>query len=94
MHPDQPTPTPTTGDLWLDLLDDWSMLLFPTRLYLLAHDRRLLGIARYGTPLQRGNGRDMRRDAREEALDLAVYLWALGWRWTARVVLVVAWRLR
>lgn len=31
---------------------------------------------------------------REEALDLAVYLWGLGWRWTARGMLVLAWGLR
>lgn len=36
--------------------------------------REKVGIARYGTPLQVGNGRDMLRDAYEEALDLAVYL--------------------
>lgn len=33
-----------------------------------------LGVARYGTPLQVGNGRDWLRDAYEEALDLTVYL--------------------
>lgn len=37
-------------------------------------DRRKLGIKRYGTALQPHNGRDMLRDAYEEALDLAVYL--------------------
>jgi hypothetical protein len=36
--------------------------------------RRALGISRYGTPLQAGNGRDALRDAYEEALDLSVYL--------------------
>ena len=33
-----------------------------------------VGRARYGTPLQVGNGRDVLRDAYEEALDLAAYL--------------------
>ena len=33
-----------------------------------------LGIERYGTGLQAGNGRDMLLDAYEEALDLCVYL--------------------
>jgi hypothetical protein len=37
-------------------------------------NRRELGIKRYGTALQAFNGRDMLRDAYEEALDLAVYL--------------------
>lgn len=44
---------------------------------LVRHDlttRESLGIQRYGTPLQAGNGRDALRDAYEEALDLACYL--------------------
>jgi hypothetical protein len=36
--------------------------------------RKQIGIQRYGTPLQAGNGRDSLRDAYEEALDLACYL--------------------
>ena len=36
--------------------------------------RKALGIARYGQPLQAFNGRDAARDAREEILDLLVYL--------------------
>lgn len=36
--------------------------------------REALGIHRYGTSLQPGNGRDALRDAYEEALDLASYL--------------------
>lgn len=36
--------------------------------------RREVGIKRYGTALQAFNGRDMLRDAYEEALDLAIYL--------------------
>lgn len=36
--------------------------------------RLVLGIERYGTGLQAGNGRDMLKDAYEEALDLCVYL--------------------
>lgn len=38
------------------------------------HARLQLGIQRYGTGLQAHNGRDMLRDAYEEALDLCVYL--------------------
>ena len=37
-------------------------------------ERREIGIARYGTPLQAHNGRDALRDAYEEALDLTCYL--------------------
>jgi hypothetical protein len=38
------------------------------------HKRDHVGRARYGTPLQAGNGRDALVDAYEEALDLCVYL--------------------
>jgi hypothetical protein len=37
-------------------------------------DRDALGEAKYGTRLQAHNGRDVLKDAYEEALDLAVYL--------------------
>lgn len=37
-------------------------------------DRKQFGINKYGTALQSGNGRDMLRDAYEEALDLVIYL--------------------
>lgn len=33
-----------------------------------------MGLRKYGTRLQAGNGRDALKDAYEEALDLAVYL--------------------
>jgi hypothetical protein len=36
--------------------------------------RKQLGISRYGTALQAGNGRDALVDAYQEALDLAVYV--------------------
>lgn len=87
----QPTPKPGHGDVWAELIRATPM---PRTLRILCRERRALGVHRYGTPLQYGNGRDTRQDAREEALDLAVYLWALGWRWTARWALVVAWGLR
>jgi hypothetical protein len=88
---EQPNPKPAHGDLWASLLRATPM---PRSLRILCRERRALGVHRYGTPLQIDNDRDMRRDAREEALDLAVYLWALGWRWTARLALVLAWCLR
>lgn len=37
-------------------------------------DRKALGESRYGTALQPFNGRDMLKDAYEEALDLAIYI--------------------
>lgn len=36
--------------------------------------RKQLGIRKYGTALQSGNGRNMLLDAYEEVLDLAIYL--------------------
>jgi hypothetical protein len=36
--------------------------------------RKDFGLAKYGTPLQAGNGRDGLKDAYEEAIDLLVYL--------------------
>jgi hypothetical protein len=68
LAPEQPAPTPGEGDLWLELLD-----LLPDSLKPLALQRRLKGLASYGVPLQRGNGRDMRQDAIEELLDAVVY---------------------
>lgn len=38
------------------------------------HGRKVLGIKKYGTPLQANNGRNALQDAYEEALDLACYL--------------------
>lgn len=38
------------------------------------HERRSLGIQRYGSELLTHNGRDALRDALEEAVDLATYL--------------------
>lgn len=58
---EQPNPTPSTGDLWQELID-------------LMHERRAVGIERYKTPLQPNNGRNALRDALEESLDKTVYL--------------------
>ena len=101
---EQPNPKPAHGDLWADLLRATPM---PRDLRILCRERRALGVRRYGAPLHLDNGRDMRRDAREEALDLAVYLWgvsyicardvrwiaAWAWRMVARLSLLLAWSL-
>lgn len=58
---DQPPPHAGSGDMWELVIHDM-------------RERRAVGIARYGTPLQAGNGRDALVDAYQEALDLAVYL--------------------
>ena len=105
---DQPAPKPAHGDVWLSLLTDPLVTFLPYSLWTMGMDRRQIGIDRYGTPLQLDNGRNMRRDAREEALDLAVSLWGLSliraregrwlaawaWRMVGRAALVLAWGLR
>lgn len=75
--PDQPPPTPAEGDLWADLIETVGGTDL-TPLVPLMQERRALGIERYGTPLQRDNGRDHLVDAQQELLDAAVYLWAAG----------------
>ncbi len=59
---DQPAPKPGTGrPVWELVIDDM-------------RERDQVGRARYGRPLEAGNGRDALVDAYQEALDLAVYL--------------------
>ena len=67
-----PAPIPATGDVWQEVIDAEPL----AELRELYTARRALGVERYSTPLQRGNGRDNLRDALEEALDLLVYLHA------------------
>lgn len=57
----QPGPQPASGDVWLEVIEDMNR-------------RRQMGIDKYGTPLQAGNGRNSLVDAYQEALDLVVYL--------------------
>lgn len=58
----EPAPTPTGGASMHDLvIEDMAK-------------RKEFGLAKYGTLLQAGNGRDALMDAYEEVLDLAVYL--------------------
>lgn len=66
----QPDPAPATGDVWLEIIT-----LMPDDDVLKPYcvERRQQGIDRYGTPLQRGNGRDHLLDALQEALDLMAY---------------------
>lgn len=61
MTHDQPPPQPSTGDVWRMVIADME-------------SRREFGIAKYGTPVQAGNGRDALLDAYQEVLDTAVYL--------------------
>lgn len=61
MIEDQPAPQPSSGDVWLQVIKDME-------------DRRLVGIRRYGTPLQPFNGRDALVDLYQELLDAVVYI--------------------
>lgn len=54
----QSDPQPASGDVWLDVIGDMNQ-------------RRQMGIRKYGTPLQAGNGRDALVDAYQEAFMLA-----------------------
>lgn len=83
--PDQPPPTPGTGDVWRELIDAHGPA-YPD-LVPLMEERRLLGIQRYGQPLQRGDSRSHAVDAQQEAADLAAYCAAEGWDDLARTAL-------
>lgn len=63
-NPNLPEPAPTTRDS----TPIWDLVIADMR------ERDYTGRAKYGTPLQAGNGRDALVDAYQEALDLAVYL--------------------
>ena len=80
--PDQPAPAPSTGDVWAEIIGAAENTDFADLIPAMA-ERRQVGIDRSGTPVQRGNGRDPDQDARQEALDLAVYLWQGGRRFLA-----------
>ena len=70
-----PAPKKGRGDVWNDII----MNLTPgTALRERAEARRMLGISRYGTPLQYGNGRDVALDLEEELLDALAYAQQLG----------------
>jgi transcriptional regulator with XRE-family HTH domain len=70
----QPPPTNSTGDVWQELID--AEAPGPIRDLMIA--RREQGIAKYGRPLGRENGRDHTADAIQEALDGTAYSTAAG----------------
>lgn len=84
-HVEQPAPLPGTGDVWQEVIDGEPLAVL-RELYVA---RRALGVARYGTPLQRDNGRDTARDLEEELLDALVYATALRWWGVATVIRTV-----
>lgn len=69
----QPPPIPADGDVWAELIALYEKDEIPGPLLALMRDRRRFGIAKYGTPLQRGNGRDHRADLMQELLDALAY---------------------
>lgn len=69
----QAAPKPGRGDMWARLIERLEGLMYP-RVIEMMRERRRLGIERYGTVLQAGNGRNVARDAMEETLDRMVYL--------------------
>jgi hypothetical protein len=65
----EPAPKRGTGDVWAEIIAEARP--GPVRDLYVA--RREQGIAKYGTPLQRDNGRDHVTDAIQEALDGLAY---------------------
>jgi hypothetical protein len=63
-HKSAPEPDPIPNDS----AAIWDLVIADMR------ERNEIGTAKYGTPLQAGNGRDALTDAYQEALDLVVYL--------------------
>lgn len=65
----QPPPTTAAGDVWQEVIDDEA----DPQLRAVFTARRAFGFERYGTPLQRDNGRDHVADMLDEAVDLVAY---------------------
>jgi hypothetical protein len=78
-HVEQPLPAAVAGAVGTHelMLGDLGWV-FPAQareaLEVIIDERRRIGLERYGQPLQSGNGRSDLRDALEEAVDLAAYL--------------------
>ncbi len=79
---EQPNPVTGTGDVWAEVLAS----THDTDLRALYDERRGQGIKRYGTTLQRDNGRDHYADAVQELVDAVVYLQAARMVWARRMV--------
>lgn len=76
---DQPAPEPTGGESMHDLVAGdltiwWPESVGVTWMRAELAERKRIGLERYGTLLQAGNGRDALVDAFQESLDLVVYL--------------------
>ena len=96
----EPQPTESTGDVWAEIIGQrrvWTILAESfggsidgiaarKRVIGAMEARRNFGIEKYGTPLQRDNGRDTLNDCRDEALDLRAYAHMLPEPKRAKVV--------
>jgi hypothetical protein len=79
---DQPNPIAGKGDVLLSVIESVKLLAQTNpdckeeceTLVALLEERRLLGISRYGTPLQLFNGRDAFLDTMQELLDASAYI--------------------
>lgn len=69
---EQPDPRHADGDVWAEIIATTE----DEQLRSLYVERRVQGLARYGVPLQRDNGRDHYADAVQELADAVVYLQA------------------
>ena len=77
VNAEQAAPVAGTGDAWFSVIEEleqWDQNFSLMPLISDMTERRLLGIERYGTPVQQFNGRDSLLDAYQEVLDLIVYL--------------------
>lgn len=74
-HVEQPLPRASNGPSMHDLVAaDLTVLAGGAAAAAALARRKQVGLERYGQMLQAFNGRDAARDAREEVLDLLVYL--------------------
>lgn len=68
----QAAPRPGRGDMWQQVIERYVGKIQPALLEVF-RQRREMGLAKYGTPLQAGNGRSVFKDLAGETLDRIVY---------------------
>jgi hypothetical protein len=68
----QQAPQPGRGDMWASVIERYDGQINPA-LVDIFRARREQGLAKYGVPLQAGNGRDICKDLADETLDRIVY---------------------
>jgi hypothetical protein len=68
----QQAPQPGRGDMWASVIERYDGQI-NSALVDIFRTRREQGLAKYGVPLQAGNGRDICKDIADETLDRIVY---------------------